>query len=408
MATFYPDRQAAPILCGGSPREAETVVTGFPEWYDGHMRKSGTKTSSVNVPEPGRVLPLPGTRPEPAPANPLDLRILSYYPEIRAIRRGEIPAPRMAILYPVYGCNLDCIGCEYAADNAQGFVMLEPDRLLQLVDELAAAGVEGIEFCGGGEPTLHPAFIDAVERGAARGLRFGLLTNGTALSEAFRVRALPHFAYVRVTLDAADAAMYGIVRPAKGRNPWERVLENIRAMVRQKNEQGLATELGVKFLVGRRNRGQLAAAVALAEGLGVDNIQFKALRLDPDELDAEQSRAVEAELAGLRTRTTALTVLGSVRKLEMHRPCELTPLQVTIDAHGEVYLCCYFRHRAERHGIGNIHEISFADLWGTERHRAAIEAIQPKECSVLDCRFVRYHEVVDRVFDADPDHYSFI
>lgn len=339
--------------------------------------------------------------------HPLDLRILSYYPEIRAIQAGAIPFPRMAILYPVYGCNLDCMGCEYGADNAKGLILLESDRFLRLVDELADVGVEGIEFCGGGEPTLHPAFIEAVEHGAARGVRFGLLTNGTALAEAFRRRALRHFAYVRVTLDAADEHTYARVRPAKGRNPWKKVLGNIAAMVEERRRQALRLDLSIKFLISRENRGQLRPAVQLACDLGVDAIQFKALRLHPAELTPDEEIAVDAELAALRAEFSGVVaVIGSVRKLEMTRSCMLTPLQVTIDARGDTYLCCYFRHRAERHAIGNIYDHAFRELWAADRHRAAIAGIEPKECSAFDCRFVRYHDVIDAWMR--DDQFSFI
>lgn len=342
----------------------------------------------------------------PGAASPLDVRILSYYPEIRAIQAGGIPFPRMAILYPVYGCNLDCLGCEYGADNAKGFVMLDPDRFLRLVDELADVGVEGIEFCGGGEPTLHPSFIEAVERGGERGVRFGLLTNGTALVEDFRQRALRHFSYVRVTLDAADETTYARVRPAKGRNPWKKVLGNIAALVEERRRHGLQLDLSVKYLVSRENRGQLRQAVQLTRDLGVDAIQFKALRLHPAELTHGEELEVDAELAALRAEFPTVGILGSVRKLEMTRSCILTPLQVTVDARGDVYLCCYFRHRAERHAIGNVYEQPFRDLWGSDRHRAAIAGIEPKECSALDCRFVRYHDVVDGWMK--DDRFSFI
>ena len=80
--------------------------------------------------------------------------------------------------------------------------------------------------------------------------------------------------------------------------------------------------------------------------------------------------------------------------------------QVTVDARGDVYLCCYFRHRAERHAIGNVYDQAFRELWASDRHRAAIAGIDPGECSALDCRFIRYHDVVDTWMK--DDQFSFI
>ncbi len=341
----------------------------------------------------------------PAPSG-LDQRIVSHYPQVRQIRAGGIPFPRTAIIYPTYGCNLDCVGCEYSADNERGMTYLPLARWLALLDELADGGAEGIELCGGGEPALHPGLVDAVLHGARRGLRFGLLTNGTAVTPRLLEEAMPHLAYVRVTFDAAREATYGLVRPAKGPNPWGRVVENFKALVRARARTN--TDVSFKFLVNRTNQGEIEEAVALARELGADSIQFKAVRRDPAELTPEEAVAVEAAIAGARVRHAPFPVLGSVGKLVMKRSCELTPLQVTVDATGDVFLCCYFTHRRERHRIGNVVEQPFAEIWGSARHREAIAAIEPHECSVFDCRFVRYHEVLDSWVGQAGDGLKFL
>jgi radical SAM protein with 4Fe4S-binding SPASM domain len=347
----------------------------------------------------------------PAPAGPverptsLDFRIISHYPQVREIRRGGMPFPRFAIIYPVYGCNLDCVGCEYVNDNEQGMTYLPLPRLTSLLDELADGGTEGVEFCGGGEPSLHPSLVDVVAHGSRRGLRFGILTNGTAVTRRFLEEALPHFAYVRVTCDAATEATYARVRPAKGPNPWQRVLENISTLIRNRKK---GTEISLKFLVNRYNQGEIADAVLMARDLGADSIQFKAVRQDPAEITGDEAVRVDGAIAEARARFAPFPVLGSVGKLVMKRSCELTPLQVTIDARGDVFLCCYFTHRRERHRIGNVLEESFGKIWGSPRHREAIAAIQPHECSVFDCRFVRYHDTLDAWMGAGGDGLSFL
>jgi radical SAM protein with 4Fe4S-binding SPASM domain len=342
---------------------------------------------------------------QPVRPSPLDFRIISHYPQVREIRRGGMPFPRTAIIYPVYGCNLDCVGCEYASDNERGMTYLPLPRWLSFLDELAAGGTEGVEFCGGGEPSLHPGLVDAVVHGAGRGLRFGILTNGTAVTPRFLDEALPHFGYVRVTCDAATESTYAKVRPAKGPNPWKRVLENVRLLLARRRQ---GTEISLKYLVNRHNICEIADAVVLARELGADAIQFKAVRKDPAEITPEEGVRVDAAIEEARARFAPFPVLGSVGKLVMRRSCELTPLQVTVDARGDVFLCCYFTHRRERHCIGNIVETPFGEVWGSARHREAIAAIQPHECSVFDCRFVRYHETLDAWTGAGGDGLSFL
>jgi radical SAM protein with 4Fe4S-binding SPASM domain len=341
--------------------------------------------------------------------SPLDTRLASFYPKIREIKAGGVPYPRMAILYPVYGCTYDCLGCEYKQFTPKDrFTFLDTERYLRLNEELCDVGVEGIELCGGGEPTMHPQIVECTVHGGELGLRYGLLTNGSSFSQGFFERVLPYLSYVRISLDAASEEIYGRVRPGRGANLWGKVISNISRLVEERGRRGLAFDISLKFLVSAANIDQVEAFVTLAQELGADSAQFKALRCDPAELDQQQVESVERELSSLRRLHSSFPIFGSVVKVVMGRQCELTPLQVTIDAFGEVYLCCYFRHRPASHSIGNIFKSSFEELWGGERHRRAIAEVNPAECSVMDCRFVRYHDIVDRWFDERRDIFSFI
>ena len=358
---------------------------------------------ALATPADGRSQDRSGPLPAASAPASLDLRILSHYSGIRDIRRGRLPFPRTAIIYPTYGCNLQCPACEYTSDNEGGPAQLPLARWRSLLDELAQGGATGVELCGGGEPLLHPGLVDAVLHGARAGLRFGVLTNGTAISDAFLADALPHFAYVRVTIDAATPETYEVVRP--GPPLWSKVLENCRRLIAAR---GPGTEVSLKFLVDRTNRHEIAPAVALARALGVGSIQFMAARETPAALRGDEIGEVEREIAAARQRFAPLPVLGSVEKLVMRRACELSPLQTTIDARGDVFLCCYFTHRRDRHRIGNVLAQPFGELWGGGLHRQVIANVRPEECSVFDCRFVRYHDVLDAWEGARKDGLSFI
>jgi radical SAM protein with 4Fe4S-binding SPASM domain len=189
--------------------------------------------------------------------------------------------------------------------------------------------------------------------------------------------------------------MFGRVRPSQGANRWSRVIANISRLIEVRSRRGLGFDLSLKFLANTVNLAQLEPFVKLARDLGADSAQFKALRCDPAELSHRRMAEADEELGRLRERYHPYPIIGSMAKVVMERRCELTPLQVTIDARGDVFLCCYFRHRPERHAVGNIFESPLPDLWGGEAHRRAISEVRPDECSVMDCRFVRYHDMVD-------------
>jgi MoaA/NifB/PqqE/SkfB family radical SAM enzyme len=164
----------------------------------------------------------------------------------------------------------------------------------------------------------------------------------------------------------------------------------------------------MKFLINQLNRDELSESVKFAIDKEFDSIQFKALRLHPQQLTPEQEEEVESEIEKLRKEYAPFLVIGGVKKYNILHKCELTPLQTTIDACGDVFLCCYYSHRAQKHKIGNIYESSFVDIWYSRKHLEAIDGIDPEECNVFDCRFIKYHDVVERWIGRDEGQFQFI
>ena len=137
-------------------------------------------------------------------------------------------------------------------------------------------------------------------------------------------------------------------------------------------------------------------------------MQFKAARLVASELNQEQSEAVNAQMRELRQKYPQMPVVGGTDKINMTTKCWLTPLQLTVDPMGEVYLCCYYRHRKEKHSIGNCFTTPLDELWYSEKHWEAIDGIEPHECNNLDCRFVKYNQILDEAMLHNDMQYEFI
>lgn len=334
-------------------------------------------------------------------------RIFTLYDRAREIKNGLMPPPRMAIIYPNYLCNYDCPGCEYAAVNRRYKSQMDISRFLSLLDELRDMGVDSVELCGGGEPTLYPHLTDVIVHGRKRGLSLGLLTNGSHLSGRNALVIARELSYVRISLDAATDDTYSKVKCPVGAN-FDSVIANIKNLMRLRNRMKTQLLISIKFLVSQLNRNEIQAAFQLAQTLKVDSLQFKALRQSPHSLTPKQQALAAAQIRRLQKASPKLNVLGGVDKINTSRRCWLTPLQTTIDAHGDVYLCCYYLHRRARHCIGNIYENSFDEIWKSPRHRCAITAIRPAECNLLDCRFVNYMKILDPLLKDTRRQIDFI
>lgn len=339
----------------------------------------------------------------------LEYRILTHYAAARMILDGRMPAPRTAIVYPTYVCNQNCLWCEYSEDNAKYHNMMSDENLRKLMWDLKDLGVRGVEFCGGGEPSLHPALAGLIREMKAEGMSTGLLTNGTKLKGELALALVDCASYVRVGFDSANAEMFNKVkRPKTKEASFEAVCENVVSMLRLRDARGGKVLISMKVLLSADNYTEIEDCVRLAQELGVDSLQFKAARVCDTELDAEQADVVCAELARVREQYPDVTVVGGVDKLHMRKQCWLTPLQIMVDTLGDVFLCCYYRHRKESHRFGNAFEAPLRDIWYSERHWEAIRRIKPAECNLLDCRFVHYNRIMTKLMVENDAQFEFI
>jgi MoaA/NifB/PqqE/SkfB family radical SAM enzyme len=71
-------------------------------------------------------------------------------------------------------CNYRCIMCRRPSDP----FTLGKDAVIEVLRESAAVGLEVISFCGG-EPFVHPDFLEIVEFAMSIGLKVQLVTNGS-------------------------------------------------------------------------------------------------------------------------------------------------------------------------------------------------------------------------------------
>lgn len=339
----------------------------------------------------------------------LENRIITHYHAARMILEGEMPAPRTAIVYPTYVCNQNCLWCEYAEDNTAIHSMMSHDQLAGLLGELHALGVRGVEFCGGGEPTLHPSLPGVIREMKSRGLSTGLLTNGTRIKGDLALALADCASYVRVGFDSAHADTFNRVkRPRSPEATFDGVCENVANLIRLRGERGGKVLVSMKVILCADNYHEIGDCVALASQLGVDSIQFKAARLTDRELNADQAAEAMRLITHARERFPGVAVVGSTGKLNITQPCWLTPLQIMIDALGDVFLCCYYRQRRDTHCFGNAFEQPLREVWYSQRHWDAIKSIKPAECNLLDCRFVHYNRIMTELMLERDAQFEFI
>ena len=98
---------------------------------------------------------------------------------MQLIQDGKAPSPVMAHISLINACNLTCSFCCFA--NRDMGDMIPTEKVKQALDSFKKIGVTGIEFTGGGEPTLHPDFKEIVIYAHSLGFKLGICTNGARI-----------------------------------------------------------------------------------------------------------------------------------------------------------------------------------------------------------------------------------
>lgn len=327
-------------------------------------------------------------------------KILSHYNAAKEILAGKIPIPRMVSFWPTTICNFNCSFCLYKRENKEEHIVADTESTLRMVDQLAAAGVRSLEFSGGGEPTLHPNFEEIAEQAYDRGLKLGLFTNGTRL----HFDILQDFRYIRIGLDAADTKTHREIKRPGGSDGFKTVCRNIGSLLQERSEYK-RPRIGLKFLLNRVNRRDVASMVHLAAGIGVDYAHFKAVHNGPDAMTNEEAVACETAIVTERNQH-GTNVLGSVLPQTDSEKCFMSPIHTVIDPIGDVFVCCFLRDK--EHTIGNAFERDIKDFWGKNNHRQILSRITANHCSQWDCRWRAFNAIMRDVVVDDSVDIDFI
>lgn len=135
--------------------------------------------------------------------------------------------PVHAVFEITENCNLNCFHCYRIKEKAPLYMDFEEFR--KVLDFLVSHGLLGIEITGG-EPTLHPQFLDIVEYAAQRLQLVGILTNGLFLpSETInRLEEYKEKIFFSISLDSHDPDYHDGFRGVPG--AWKRTVANIRKL----------------------------------------------------------------------------------------------------------------------------------------------------------------------------------
>ena len=169
-------------------------------------------------------------------------------------------------------CNLECVMCPRQAWSADSGHMTAAcyDQLLSGLPAVPPDRFT-LAFGGFGEPTLHPQFLDMVDRARKAQRRVEIITNGTTMTaELAQDLASLGVAQVTVSVDGGDDEAYASMR-GTDRAPVLNAVVQLREHARRGPKR---MSIGVACVAMRQTVGSLPALIATAQRLNLDFVSI--------------------------------------------------------------------------------------------------------------------------------------
>jgi SynChlorMet cassette radical SAM/SPASM protein ScmF len=182
-----------------------------------------------------------------------------------------VPPLRAFYLYMCTGCNLKCRHCWITPTFVNGELspgdVIDVDLLRAAVEEAKPMGLCNAKLTGG-EPMLHPRFMEIVDMLTDLGLGMDMETNGTLLTaeSARRLKEETNISFVSVSIDSADARTHDEFRGVSG--AFEAALRGLKYLIDAGYEN-----VQVIMCVHRGNLDQVDDLVQLAVDRGAGSVK---------------------------------------------------------------------------------------------------------------------------------------
>ena len=309
-----------------------------------------------------------------------------YFETVGAERTAAAIAPPVCLYLEVTNrCNLLCETCP------RTFEALEPPadmswelftRIVDQVPNISRAVLHGV-----GEPMLVEALPRMIHYLKDRGVHVLFNTNGTLLKPSrFAELVATGLDELRVSVDAADAATYKLVR---GKDFFHRIVRDVRLLTRYQAEHNVTTPAVSLWLTGMQETiQQLPDFVRLAADMGVRAVHLQRLVFDETGFGMaraenslfEQTRELEqqaiaaaqalgAELGVMLDASGATEPGISLKKGGEEQPwatCRRPWSLMYFTAHGRALPCCIAPFSArgyDSYTLGDATQQTLREIW---------------------------------------------
>ncbi len=292
--------------------------------------------------------------------------------------RGEAPGPLAVEVSATGGCNHGCLHCGYqqfaAYEEIKSFIDADSYRAF-LRDFRELGGVE-VFYAGRGDPLLNPNIPDFCRQGHELGLRNTMSTNGVPLGARKMAEMMAFMSWVRFSVNGGDAETYGYIHNCSPKD-FEKLERNLSAAADFRDQHNLDVKLIIQFIIYDKNFRSLQGMIDLHRRVGTDSLVIRNV-IEKDGSNAMVGDEIRAQLAALEqvdTIDVRWETFNVIDKGPAWSKCHGINFRINLDENGNVYTCT--RNNSLNSEIGNVREMSFKDIWNSERKRTLFAEIEP-------------------------------
>ena len=300
---------------------------------------------------------------------------VNYRKLIKKAEAGELLTdfPVELLIKTTLNCNHYCPRCPHGMGifpRGKEY-NLSFDTLRKVLDEGATKGLQSVVFTGG-EPTMHPQFVEFLEyTGAKKFPDISIVTNGSMLSPKIVDAIISHgVTRINISFDSITPKTYEKVR---GVNHYDKVLKNIDALLTRRKALSSKTPLlSLSFVLSEDNADELDGFVEMwqdkADG-GIKIYPYKDVYSIVDDKFVEaygvgRHKPSDFKKDSFPTTLSHENVILSDYKIK----CAIPWYRSHLGIRGEIQACTtlgFCDHPLMV--MGNINDITFEAAWKSDR-----------------------------------------
>jgi len=349
-------------------------------------------------------------------------KILIYKEQLDNIYKGDIPLPIMLEIDPCNFCNFGCEWCSsghYVRNEKEikSKMMIDEISFRHILDFMDAIDtVQGIYWCGGGEPTLNIYLKELMTITKKLGIKNYITTNGSTLKVKYKY-LVDLCDWIAVSVNSGSEEQWK--RITKTKIEYGKYLNGLYNMCQYRKHGALRDmEINFKFFFDPLSYVDIENAYEQAIDLGFTHVTIKPVdmfvyergkdrkRFDEiwpnhivDSVNAAINRIKERNKSSPKIKLECGSFYGmfNVDKKEHLNfdKCWTSMMAPVFGADGWVHLCCVRRGEKKlvRWDNGDL-----LDFWNSDEHKKMVWGFDPKEECPVRCKMGMYNQLFQQIW----------